>query len=239
MNNADFKTFEDIMTKTWVMTAHQEKELSPMKTAGYFEALQIYDIETVKVAFLGCTRTETFFPAIAKICELIEGNQKDNIDIEFENAKSMIRDLGFYDSVCLKNKALMCAINDMGGLQEFYESLNTNETETYFKFCRIMKRRLKDHAEGYLPEFKSLCGYSELMANQNAGGGVYNVVLWDRAKVKTLKMADGRAQEHFKLIESTKKAIGWKAPEYEQLEMIPASSMDDVLKVISEGVKQI
>lgn len=163
-------------------------ELDKEQAELYFSILSDYTLDETKAALLICARTQKFFPKPSEIIEAM-GVRKDNIEYDFQYCLSMVKELGFHDSVIMEKKLLMVVIRDLGGLQEFTKMAFKDEKDAYFKFSRAYNRRIVDEKHGDLPEITKLVGYMEQLANQN-GAGTHKVIYWNNKIVKTISSDD-------------------------------------------------
>lgn len=182
MTDNDLLEFKAVLLKVAKLYGYVlEKEQAEL----YYEILKDFTLEEVKTGLIRIARHSKFFPKPSEIVEHID-QSGNKLDYDFEYCKSMIKDLGFHNSVVLKSCKLMVVIKDLGGLQQWSELVYKDEKDAYFRFARAHKRRTFDEQNESLPEVKRLIGYMEILSNQNGSGGSYKINYWDNKPVKTL-----------------------------------------------------
>lgn len=132
----------------------------------YFKLLMDYDLQAVLNGLESVLRSSKFFPKPSEVVEAVEGKENENIDIAYQDAKSVIYN-GFHDAIRLTNPITMQVIEDMGGQEGFYNKvfiLGENDTAAYFEFTRIYKRYYRMYKSGqFKPSVKYLKGYMNLL----------------------------------------------------------------------------
>jgi len=123
----------------------------------YWEMLKGYDDESIKRAVIKCMRELKFFPKIAEIIEMVEGNKEDEAELAWIYLLNKIEYQGHYQSVSFPDyPAVGAVVEGLGGWLKICEMKFDEEKwvkKEFIKLYPIMKKR-GDYPDKLIGQFE-------------------------------------------------------------------------------------
>lgn len=168
MTKNDFKTFAGLMA---MLDETFGKESSKLKINVYFDGLKDFDIETVQKSIFFGIKTLKFYPCIAELREIIEGDSGSQSLLAWQEAIRGIQQNfgGTYSSIQFDDPLIHWVIERMGGWQNFGRWTEKEEPFIQKDFERLYKIAMRIPKD-QLPQ--TLIGFHE---RNNTSGGHYHI----------------------------------------------------------------
>jgi len=140
MNKSDFHKFAGLMA---MLDETFGKESSNLKVKVYFDCLEDFDIETVQKSFFLSIKTLKFYPKVAELREIIEGDKDSQALWAWLTVMEALRTVDNYESIRFADDPnIHFVIENMDGWEGFGRWFLKEEPFIQKEFERLYKLAL-------------------------------------------------------------------------------------------------